>query len=215
MMRSSPIVIAIVVIVGSGVIDGLLTDRWALSAERAASAANLAQVPKLLGSWEGEDLPLDPDFQERQGIEDFLYRLYVNPQTGSRVHVFLVCGRPGPVSNHTPEICYESAGYTKDGTTDSYSPVPGASDNFLSAKFIKHDAVFSDQLRIFWAWNPNGHWQVPKHPRMTFFRYPALFKLYVIRHFADVKESLDDDDPALDLMRLLLPELQRCLFPET
>ena len=47
----------------------------------------------------------------RAGIKGCVYRRYRNPRTGESVSVLLVCGRGGPISVHTPDVCYAGAGY--------------------------------------------------------------------------------------------------------
>jgi hypothetical protein len=213
MVRTSSMVIAIVVVAGSGVIHGLLTDRWVLSAEPAASAVKLAEVARVLGNWEATeatDLELTREDSERGGIVGFLGRNYVNRQTKSEVQVFLFCGRPGHMSVHSPEDCFPSVGYKEISLPALH---PEGADKLLWANFAKQDTAIPDQLRVFWAWNADGLWQAPKNPRLTFARRRALFKLYVIHRLSDLHES-PDEDPSRDLMRFFLPELQRCLFPE-
>ena len=39
-------------------------------------------------------------------------RVYTNPTKGLTVSVLLLCGLPGNISTHTPDVCYPGAGYT-------------------------------------------------------------------------------------------------------
>jgi hypothetical protein len=214
MVRSSSMVIAIVIVAGSGTIHAFMTDRWVLSAEPAASAAKLAGVARVLGDWEATkdtDLELTCQAQERAGIAGYLARRYENRETKSQVYIFLVCGRPGPISVHSPENCLPGVGFREIGLA---ALCPEGGDNFWGANFVKEDPAIPDRVRVLWAWNADGRWRAPKNPRLAFARHRALFKLYVLHQLPDLGEPLDQG-PSRDLMALLLPELQRCLFPES
>jgi hypothetical protein len=214
MARSLSLVVAIGIIAGSGVLHGLLTDRWALSDEPEASAAKLAGVARVLGDWDAKDLELDPKDLGRGGIVGYLARNYVNRRTGIQIQVILLCGRPGHISVHTPEACFAGAGFEMAGLATRYPFSDKDSPDFCwCAQFAKERTESANALRVFWAWNADGRWQAPANPRLTFARYRALFKLYLIHYVTDMKEHADKD-PSRDLMKLLLPELQRCLFAE-
>jgi hypothetical protein len=64
---------------------------------------------------------------------------------------------------------------------------------------------------VFWSWNAGGIWQVADSPRLAFARFPVLFKLHLVRELA-VPGEPPVDDPCVNLMQLLLPELQKLFF---
>jgi hypothetical protein len=174
----------------------------------------MANLPLVLGEWEGE--PMDAAPRQTDGIAGHLYRRYVNRQTGHTVVVALFCGRAGPMSIHTPDVCYAGGGYEIGRpvrhTIDSSAL--DASADFKTAQFFKTSSTDRSQLRIFWSWNAIGTWSVPNNPRFAFAHRPFLYKLYVLREMFDGGDTLENE-PCLDLMGRLLPELQRCLFPPT
>src|SRR5947209_18409507 len=104
MARICPFLTAVAALVACGVVHGLWTDRWARAPEPAAAAARLDALPLTLGDWDGEALPVEPG--SLGAVSGYLYRQYVNRRNGDEVSVFLVCGRPGPVAIHTPDVCY-------------------------------------------------------------------------------------------------------------
>jgi hypothetical protein len=170
------------------------------------------QVPLTLGEWEGEAIAVDP-----RGLEHLAghwCRQYVNRHSGKAITVALVCGRPGPVSVHSPDVCYGASGYEVARplkhrvALDPSLPTP----EFLTAQFLKTRTADRKVLRIFWAWSADGNWTSPENPRLAFARFPMLYKLYLVREMADTNEPLDDD-PCVEFMRTLLPELQKSLFP--
>src|SRR5262249_27541265 len=147
------------------------------------SAARLAQVPEELGDWQGQALET---VSQPAGVAGCLQRRYVHRTTGSTVTVFLVCGRPGPVAIHPPDACYRASGF-QVGTPQKFQAAVdslSAPAEFRVAQMLKTKASDQTQLRIFWSWSATGAWLVPEDPRLPFARYPALFKIYLIRELA-------------------------------
>jgi hypothetical protein len=213
MKRYLPAALAILAIIATGVVHGFWTGRW--SGERDADiASRLEQVPQDLGDWRGRDLEADARLKE--GMVGTLYRSYTNRATGKNVVVYLVCGRSGPVAVHTPDVCYAASGFEVAplGKQTVSSPSGEAVAELDAARVRKTKAAEQIQQHIFWSWSATGNWQVPGNPRLAFARYPLLFKLYLLRDLSRPGESVDED-PCLDLMRQLRPELQRVLFSGT
>jgi hypothetical protein len=202
---------AILAILCCGVVHGLWTDRWGAGPEPIWAAAMLERLSLTLGDWEGRSI--DQDNDQPEGVTGCLIRYYTHRHTGQGVTMFLVCGRPGPVSIHSPDACYVASGFEMD--TPTIFPIPstikGVEGEFRTACFRKIRSSGQKNLRIFWSWNATDGWSVPADPRSTFVHHPVLYKLYLIREMASEMESLHDD-PCVDLMRHLLPELQETLF---
>lgn len=201
----------IVAVLATGTVHGLWTDRWKLSDEPGASAARLSQVPLKLPDWDGQ---VAGDRKPKDATAAVELR-YVHNRTGKVVTVYLVCGRAGPISIHTPDVCYTGAGYDMLSPPLHHAPPLGANAPeaaFLTAPFCKKKAAEHTYLRIFWAWSGTGDWSAPEDPRFAFAHHPALFKIYLNREMAVPDEPLDDD-PCVELMRQLLPALQQTLFP--
>src|SRR5437764_8305353 len=110
MQRILPAVAALVAVVAVGVVHGFWTDRWGLSEAVAAGAARLDRVPRVVGDWHAE--LLETGQRDDPSLAGQLYLRYLNRKTGEAVSVALVCGRPGPVCIHTPDVCYAASGYT-------------------------------------------------------------------------------------------------------
>ena len=205
--------LALAVVILHGVAHGLWTHRWLASDEPAASAARLAKVPLRVGDWDGEDLEMDPRHFVIAEIDGYLLRRYVHRRSRVVVSLLVVCGRPGPVSVHTPDVCYRGAGFDPGPAERRLVEAgPGAAPaEFWVAAFRQRDAAAPARLRIFWAWNDKSGWRAVDHPRLVFGRAPALYKLYVVR---DVTAA--DDPPEADVgaefLRRLLPALDAALF---
>jgi hypothetical protein len=213
MLRILVIVTAGGLVIGPALLQGLWTGRWSGSRELEAAAARLERVPLTVGDWQGEPAELDDREVKQAELAGHVTRRYQNRRTGSVVAVVVMCGRPGPVSVHTPDVCYRGAGYGLSGPPLRFAPDPGGIPaEFWTVKFRRKKPVGGSRRRIFWAWNADGRWQAPDNPRLTFARFPALYKLYVIRELSGDDEPLEED-PCKDLMQQLLPELDKVLFP--
>ena len=202
---------ALAAVVASGVVHGMLTDRWHASAEPVKRAARLELVPYTLGDWVGQDI--ETDSRQVGPIAGFLHRRYLNRQTGTGVTVFMVCGRPGPVCIHTPDVCYRASGYEILSQEKMTLPSEIDQGEFWTAKLRKTNSTEDYRLRIFWSWSDGIDWSIPESPRLTFARRPVLFKLYLIREMND-KAEFPDKDPCFDLFRQFLPEWQRVMFKD-
>jgi hypothetical protein len=143
-----------------------------------------------------------------------LQRSYFNAHRGVTVVVALVCGRPGPVATHTPEVCYGANGYL---VGDKHLiPIEGSE---VPAKFWTSDAVRTrvseeTKVRLYWAWNGGNGWVASRDARIEFPRhkYPVLHKLYVLREISGPRDADAKDEPCEALLQMLLPAMQRQLF---
>lgn len=213
MLRMPALFVGITVVIASGVVQGLWTDRWTLSSEPEASAAKLASLSIDLTDWDSfEGPPLDAREQANAGISGYLIRRFVHRETKSQVQIYLLCGRPGQISVHTPDICFEGAGYEFSGPPERETLMGQPGQNFWIAQCAKHTAGLPEQVRVYWSWTATGKWQAPDNPRLSFARHKALFKLYVIHPLPPSGEPIDKD-PSLEFIRQLLPQLNRSLFP--
>ncbi|MBM4070087.1 MAG: exosortase-associated EpsI family protein [Planctomycetes bacterium] len=212
-MRLLPLLLAIGLVAGYGVVEGRWTHRWQASAAVRLAAERLKSVPLHVGDWRGEERELDARQVAKGEIDGYLVRRYVHRVTGQQLSLLLVCGRAGPTSLHTPEVCYPGAGFSQDGPALSHklevASLPGPVD-FKVGKFHKPRAAVPEALRIFWSWNGDGRWMAPDNARFSLARYPALYKLYVIHRMENVEEPLETD-PAMTFLRQFLPEAQRHL----
>jgi hypothetical protein len=206
MLRLLSPLAATVLIVGAGVVHGFWTDRWAPAIEPQKAADRLATLPMTIGDWDGKE----PESQGEAvpGVVGSVQRRYTHRTTGATVILALVCGRPGPVSIHTPDSCYTASGYDF-GTRSPVTVLPDV--NFWTADAVRVKATEETRLRLFWAWNGGKGWSAPDDARTTFARYPVLHKLYVLHELNSLAEPVKDD-PGLAFLRALLPELDTQMF---
>jgi hypothetical protein len=200
---------AVLVLVISGLVHGSWTNRWEQSQALEEAVRSLQRMPARLGDWQGEDLDLEARQFAHSGIDGYKAMGYVDPFDHSRISTLLVVGRAGPVSVHTPDVCYGGAGYEMLGRPARHSvgglPGQGPSELWV-VRFRKQGLSETSSLRVFWAWSEDGRqWQVPDNPRMAFGRTAALYKLYVVREMASADEPLEDD-PAVELIRRFITQ---------
>jgi hypothetical protein len=211
----SPGWIAAVMIIAAGAVYGSLTDRWGLAPELEASVVRLPKLPLNLGEWRGEEV-VPTDVQKKQlakaEVRSYVMRRYVDRKTGEAIALLVVCGRPGPIATHSPEVCYTGRGL--EMTAQNRYAVPGMSPagEFWVGDFHKEGPVVDSGLRIFWSWSPDGVWKAVANPRVAFAARPALYKVYVIQ------ETVRSGPPRADeagarFLAALLPALDRAVFP--
>jgi uncharacterized protein DUF3485 len=214
MSRLLPILVVAPLLLGYGLIEGRWTNRWNPPAALQAAADRLQGFPMALGEWSGQAVELSERELAVGQIKGYAYRRYVHPPTGKVIAVLLVCGRPGPISAHTPDVCFAGSGYGMIAEPVRLATSAGPADpagELWTANFCKEDGPLPDPLFVAWGWNVTGGWEAPANPRLRFARYPMLFKLYVVQHLASLSEP-DAKETYQEFMSLLLPELQRRLF---
>jgi hypothetical protein len=200
---------ALLMLLGYGAAEAVWTNRWHNSRAREQAVAQLGQVPLTVGDWLGEDLKLENWQQEQGEIDGYLFRRYVQERTGEVVTLLIVCGRPGPIALHPPDVCYRGLGYQPDGAPGRAvlaGAGPGRAE-FWQALFRKPD----DRLQLRWAWSATGDWLAADSPRVQFARSPVLYKLYLARQALN-EDRPADDDPGATFLRQLLPQLSQHLF---
>jgi Protein of unknown function (DUF3485) len=191
-----------------GLVHGYWTDRWTPATDLAEAAARLERMPEVVGDWVGEKVevkasavdPLIAGHQERR---------YRNEKTGEVVSLALVVGRAGPVSIHTPEVCYAASGFSIANRSETM--VPGVNQEFLTMEALKANQTTETHIKLFWAWNAGHGWMTAKDPRPAFARYRVLHKLYVSRDLTNVGEPTRED-PCLSFLQEFLPVLDKTLF---
>lgn len=197
-----------------GIAEGLWTGRWVQSGSMEEAVAKLETVPMNLGNWKGEAQEVDQEEIEAGQIAGNVHRRYTNSETKVTVTMLLVCGRPGPIAVHTPDVCYQGAGYEIVQKVTRTLPDIGLdkAPQMDVGTFKKTDSPVQERLRIYWSMTGDGKWQAPKNPRLTFAGFPVLYKLYVVRTLMGPRDEADEKDPSQDFLKVLLPAIQKHVF---
>jgi hypothetical protein len=207
MKRWFAALIGSVALIACGIVHGFWTDRWAPPVETSNAASRLEAIPLEMGEWDGEALPVK-EGEAGAGVAGFIRRRYVHRKTGAAVSLFLVCGRPGPVSIHTPDVCYGASGYTVN-THSRYESSSG--DRMWKSDATRTSATEETRLRLYWGWSDGSAWTAAEDPRVQFARRPVLHKLYVVRELNGANEA-NQNEPCEGFLQTLLPVLRRTLF---
>jgi hypothetical protein len=211
MLRMLPLLTAIPLLLAAALVEGRWTNRWVVSEDLRHAAEQLRKVPLSFRDWQGQDIEMDARTQEQAGIDGYLMRHYRRTGRGDTVTVLFVCGRPGHIGAHTPDVCYEGAGYNAIGEpTRRTETVAGILNpvKCFTTEFHKPGPL-PDPLQIIWTWTGDGEWQAPDNPRVHFVRSPVLYKLYVVTHPGNEAEK----EIGWEFLRTFLPEAQKTLFP--
>jgi hypothetical protein len=228
--RFLPLLLALAILLASGVVHGVWTGRFGPSPDMTAAAARLDKVPSVVGQWTATELPMDKEQLEAAEAAGFVHRQYIrHPDSAGEspvaVKVLILCGRTGPIAVHPPTVCFTSQGMKqvtpeqRTRVADKNSPRP---HELFETEFAKHTPEQSVNLQTFWTWTATGHWQAPSSTRFTFARHPFLYKLYVTRELlpaevrelagADSQQTDQQTDPSLEFLDEFLPALNRALF---
>lgn len=77
----------------------------------------LKSIPHTIGDWQGEDVKLSETVLEIAGNDDFLSRVYTQPDNRSGVYIYVAfSGRPRYMRGHQPLVCYPNAGYQTENS---------------------------------------------------------------------------------------------------
>ncbi|MGE3822456.1 MAG: exosortase-associated EpsI family protein, partial [Isosphaeraceae bacterium] len=166
--RHVSLLASVAMAVAAGWVHGRWTGRWDAPVELAEAATRLEQVPREFRGWVGVDAPLDPRQVEAGHVAGLLSRTYRSPKDGVGVTALLVCGRPGPISLHTPDVCYTASGFESRGDPErvTLSDADGSPAHFWKGRFGKRHVLSTESRLILWSWTTDGRWNAPDHPRL-------------------------------------------------
>lgn len=208
--------ITLVVLVATGFVHGWQTGRWSSGEVLMDAASRLDKIPATIGTWTSTDAPIgERQLAGAEAVGNFS-RQYTNSEDGSVVNVMILCGRFGPISVHPPTVCFTGSGYYLR-EKESAIPIKNSDSQefgeFWVGDFVKNSEGVTQAMRTFWGWYPGDKWHAPDNPRMEFAGRPFLYKMYVTRALNSMStEGLpEDNDSAIEFMRLILPVLEETL----
>lgn len=215
MIRFLVIAVAIAILVGAALFEGLRTNRWGPSEDIRAAAAKLDELPREVGPWVASaDTPLDPKIVRGAEAVGHVARSYRHRQTGAQVELLMLCGPTGPIAAHTPDVCYAGQGFKMVGSrTRRALPLPdGTTASYWSARF-EREATGDDALRVCWGWGLDGNWDASDSPWGEYVLRTYLYKLYVTRRAAQTADAdrAVTPDPIEEFLTAFLPEVRKVL----
>ena len=193
----------------AGWLHGRMTNRWGYHPDSNLAAARLRQrLPERVGHWTlEEETQLEPAVIRLLQCPASISRVYSHDQTGDRVSVAVLLGPPGPISVHTPEICYSSHDYTITSEREllELRDAAGNEHSFWQVNF-KSNGFDGTRLRVLYAWTTGDRWTAAERPR---FGYGGVNHLYKIQLASNTSagDSLVDFDPAKDFLSHFLKQV--------
>jgi len=124
-----------------------------------------------------EESPMDRATIEMLQCAGYVNRRYVNQKTGQSVSLAIIVGPPGPTAVHTPEICFSSRAYEREGERALVRlGTPAKRDTFWQVDFSARN-IMAGKLRVYYAWSRGRHWEAANSPRFEFGAAPMLYKI--------------------------------------
>ncbi len=192
--------------------EGLWTGRWAHSDVLDVAAKQLGKLPKTIGEWESTDRELSREEVVMAELSGHVMRTYTRKETNQVVSVLLVCGKPGPISVHTPDICFKGIGFQMT-TEPVVLPYEELTARFWTTRFEKGNSPV-EQYTVLWGWTTDGTWVAANNPRIEFATQNVLHKLYVIRPLGTKDTAPKDDAPLNEFLSVFMPSVNLALFTQ-
>lgn len=221
-MKRLPFLLGLTAVLGltlaSGAIQGRLRNRWGPSQSMREAARKLQGVPEAFGGpqkkrWQMKSAePMDPSAVALLECTGYINRVYQNRRTGEIVAVFVVVGPTGPISAHTPEICFAAQNYNPPDTRQQIA-IPSAQeqdDHFWALSF-KTKNVREDLLRVYYAWTAGTTWSAPEDTRFGFVGSPYLYKIQLSSEMP-AGSNVTTSDTCREFLKDFLPVLRPYLL---
>jgi len=196
--------------VGGGWLHGRMIQRWG-QAEALKMAAEQLQggLPQRVGPWHLiKTHELEEGVAEVLQCAGYLHGVYTNDQTGDTIVVALVAGPSGPISVHTPEICYSAQDYEMAGERQQVALRDSSSQTHTLWQIdARSRHAGRPHLRLLYGWSSGGAWQAASGPRFAFAGLPVLYKLQLAGP-PDTHLSANSLDACQDFLSGFLSQIQ-------
>lgn len=199
---------AIVLTVLTGVVYGRWTQRWGPPPDLQAAATRV-DLPRQIGNWQFlEEQPLADEIVRTLECVGHVNRVYVDKSSGAKVNVAVLVGPPGPISVHTPEICYSSRAYEiATSRQKAFFKRPGGESHALWSTTFKSKNAGAEQLRVYYGWSVGERWIASQSPRFEFGGRTLLYKIQLATLVAPSDDKAKD--PCKSFMDALIESYWR------
>lgn len=191
--------------IATGVVCGRISQRWGPVPDMLAAADHLRTFPVNIGSWQlSEEVTMPELIVDTLHCAGYVSRKYVDRRTGDEISLAIIVGPSGPVSVHTPEICYSSQAYTIEEPRKAKELVDVAGNRhaFWFTTFSSNVAI-AEELRVYYGWSADRTWNASESPRFEFAGKPMLFKLQIAAEVPPLHADAGKD-PCQDFLEQLL-----------
>ena len=117
--------------------------------EPIVSREPLRDLPYVLGSWKGEDHPLQPQIVQAVNVNDYANRLYFDRADATvQLYIGYYDSQRTGTTIHSPKNCLPGSGW--DAVKSGYAtiPIPGGRDIVVNEYVIQKDQ--DEQLVFYW-----------------------------------------------------------------
>lgn len=202
--------------VGSGYLQGRLSNRWGVDQETQDLGKLLEEVPETesIGDWElVSSNRFDDEVVQMLACTGHISRVYRHRTNNWVVRMFAVTGPQGNISVHTPEICYSSKEYKPPFEKyRSDLEIHGDPHQFWTITMRARSENEPHLLRAWYGWTTKRVFEAPGSARWAFFGKPRLTKIQLACQLPDPDAMPDVQekeavDPCEDFLRAFLPVL--------
>ena len=133
------------------------------------AADRLGDLPEQVGDWRAEaSEKLSDTTVNILECRSYLARRYTHQKTGETVGVLVLLGPAGPISVHTPEVCYSGRDLVMQSERQhvAIETQDGMAELWF-AKFRSRDLSGTD-LHVVYGWSPGDRWSAPDDARFAF-----------------------------------------------
>jgi len=148
-------ILAVVLLVASGVVYRILAPRWQGTGQRTIKLPiPLGQFPLTVGNWVGSQMTIEATTQEymrKNFADDFFSHHYTHQKVGAWVDVYVVycASRPAGIMGHRPGVCYPAHGWILDSTdTTEFVSLLGNKIPCLIQRFHKPVPNYQEALAL-------------------------------------------------------------------
>lgn len=201
----SLVAIGVAITIAAGAVHGRLTQRWGPVPDMLAISQHLKSFPNQFGQWQLlSEEAIDERTLKMLSCTGHLHRQYVNRKSGQTVSIAIMLGPPGPISVHTPEICFSSRAYALDGPRSrvTISDREEKTNSFWSLTF-RSSSPSTDRLKVYYAWRAKEVWNAAESPRFEFAGDRLLFKLQIAALTSPMSTD-NAQDPCREFVSALL-----------
>lgn len=191
--------------IATGAVCGHVSQRWGAQPDLVAAGQHLKSLPPKIGSWQlvQEDEMSESEIQ-MLSCAGYVNRTYIDQASGNTVTLAIYVGPSGPISVHTPEVCYSSRDYTLESERKrvDFKDSNNLEHALWSTTFRSNNAV-GERLRVYYGWLADDVWTAADSPRFSFAGSPMLFKLQIAAPVPPGKSG-EGDDPCQAFLQELL-----------
>jgi hypothetical protein len=180
-------------------------------------AARVEGLPAEVGNWKSapnDHSTFDDEVIRMLDCKGYISRTYRHEQTGEVVQVAVLYGAAGPMSAHTPEVCYSTRDYQMTVRPTPTKVEYDQSEGEFMRMQLRSPQLSSDNLAIYYAWSDGKTaWRSPRQPRFAFGGQGYLHKIQLACNVSD-SSGQEHNDAGKAFLREFLPVVDQQLFAE-